>query len=88
MASGARTTPGGQPHVSPVAITMALTLRAVFHLALRQTGGLLGSILGLLGLELAVPDHSTLGRVPRPGCCHRARRYRRDRCTGWSIARA
>ena len=30
-----RTTPGGQPHHSALAITTALTLRAVFRLALR-----------------------------------------------------
>jgi transposase len=57
-----RTTPGGQPHYSALAITTALTLRAVFHLALRQTEGLIGSILHLLALDLPVPDHSTLGR--------------------------
>ena len=34
----------------------------MFRLALRQTEGLTGSIVGLLGLELAVPDHSTLSR--------------------------
>jgi len=34
----------------------------VFRLALRQTEGLIGSILQLLGLDLAVPDHSTLSR--------------------------
>ena len=51
-----RTTPGGQPHHSALAIATALTLRAVFRLALRQTEGLIGSILRLLGLELAVPD--------------------------------
>ena len=39
-----------------------LTLRTVFHLALRQTEGLIGSIIDLLGLPLAVPDHSTLSR--------------------------
>ncbi len=67
-----RTTPGGQPWHSPLAILTALTLRAVFRLALRQTEGLIGSIIGLLGLALAVPDHSTLSRraktlaVPRP----------------------
>jgi len=67
-----RTTPGGQPWYSPLAILTALTLRAVFHLALRQTEGLIGSVIGLLGLTLAVPDHSTLCRraetleVPRP----------------------
>ena len=67
-----RTTPGGQPSYSPLAILTALTLKAVFHLALRQTEGLIGSVIGLLGLDLAVPDHSTLCRraetleVPRP----------------------
>ena len=67
-----RTTPGGQPWYSPLAILTGLTLRAVFRLALRQTEGLIGSIIGLLGLVLAVPDHSTLSRraktleVPRP----------------------
>jgi hypothetical protein len=57
-----RTTRGGQPHYSALAIRTALTLRAVFRLALRQTEGLIGSILRLLGLDLAVPDHSTLSR--------------------------
>jgi hypothetical protein len=67
-----RTTRGGQPWYSPLAILTALTLRAVFRLALRQTAGLIGSILRLLGLELRVPDHTTLSRragtleVPRP----------------------
>ncbi len=67
-----RTTPGGQPHYSALAILTALTLRAVFRLALRQTEGLIGSILRLLGLDLSVPDHTTLSRraetleVPRP----------------------
>jgi Transposase DDE domain len=57
-----RTTRGGQPHYSALAITTALTLRAVFGLALRQTEGLVGSVIGLLRLDLAVPDHSTLCR--------------------------
>src|SRR5688500_13968205 len=57
-----RTTRGGQPHYSALAIRTALTLRAVFRLALRQTEGLIGSILHLLRLDLAVPDHSTLSR--------------------------
>jgi hypothetical protein len=57
-----RTSRGGQPRYSAVAITTALTLRAVFRLALRQTEGLIGSIVRLLGLALAVPDHSTLSR--------------------------
>src|SRR5215203_4695522 len=57
-----RTTPGGQPHYSDLAITTALTLKAVFRLALRQTEGLIGSIIRLLGLDLSVPDHTTLSR--------------------------
>jgi len=39
----------------------------VFRLALRQTEGLIGSILQLLGLDLAVPDHSTLSRRAETG---------------------
>ena len=57
-----RTTPGGQPHYSSLAISTALTMRMVFGLALRQTEGLIGSVIGLLRLDLAVPDHSTLSR--------------------------
>ena len=45
-----------------LAITTALTLRTVFRLALRQTEGLIGSIVTLLGLELAVPEYTTLSR--------------------------
>ena len=68
-----RTTRGGQPWYSPLAILTALTLRAVFRLAYRQAEGLIGSIVDLLGLDLPVPDHTTLSRraatldVPRPG---------------------
>jgi Transposase DDE domain len=67
-----RTTRGGQPSYSPLAILTALTLRAVFRLAYRQAEGLIGSIIALLGLTLRVPDHTTLSRrsatvvAPRP----------------------
>src|SRR4051794_16970294 len=67
-----RTTRGGQPWYSEPAILTALTLRAVFRLAYRQTEGLIGSVIRLLGLDLPVPDHTTLSRraatleVPRP----------------------
>jgi hypothetical protein len=57
-----RTTPGGQRHYSALAISTALTMGLVFGLALRQTEGLIGSVIGLLGLDLAVPDHSPLSR--------------------------
>jgi transposase len=68
-----RTTRGGQSRYSPLAILTAVTLRAMFRLAYRQAEGLIGSIVGLLGLSLPVPDHTTLNRraatldVPRPG---------------------
>ena len=45
----ARTTRGGQSRYSALAIATALTLRAVFRLALRQTEGLISSIIALLG---------------------------------------
>ena len=67
-----RTTRGGQPWYSELAILTALTLRAVFRLAYRQTEGLIGSVIRLIGLALPVPDHTTLSRraatleVPRP----------------------
>jgi len=68
-----RTSRGGQPWYSPLAILTVLTVRAVFRLAYRQAEGLIGSIIGLLGISLCVPDHTTLSRraatleVPRPG---------------------
>jgi hypothetical protein len=48
---------------------------AVFRLPLRQTEGLIASLLLLLGFDLAAPDHSTMSRRgetlpvsrPRPG---------------------
>src|SRR3954468_10322491 len=67
-----RTGRGGRPEYSDLALLTGLTLKAVFRLAYRQTEGLVGSVIGLLGLDLAVPDHSTLCRraetleVPRP----------------------
>ncbi len=53
---------GGQRRYSDTVIETALTLRMVFGLAWRQTEGLLHSILSLMGLELEVPDHTTLSR--------------------------
>ncbi len=43
----------------------ALTLRTVFHLALRQTEGFVASLIGLMGLPLKTPDHTTLSRRHR-----------------------
>src|SRR3712207_5577921 len=58
-----RASRGGQPSYSDLAIATALTLRAVCSAwRCAQAEGLIGSILHLLGLDLAVPDHGTLGR--------------------------
>jgi len=57
-----RRTPGGQAIYSSLAIEMMLSLRVVFGLALRQTEGLLRSVMHLLKVDLAVPDYSTLSR--------------------------
>lgn len=56
-----RTTRGGQPRYSDLAIETALT--PVF--GLRQTEGFLVSVLNLMGSDLAVPDHTTLSRRAR-----------------------
>lgn len=65
MRAPKRSTPGGQPIYSDLAIELVLTLRLVFHLALRQAEAFVRSILRLLGLDLSVPDHSTLSRRGR-----------------------
>ena len=91
-----RTTPGGQPHYSDLAITTALTLRAVFHLALRQTEGLIGSVLQLLSLDLPVPElvrASAATSRPSAGAlrawnCRRNPALPAERSTCWSTARA
>ena len=57
-----RSNPGGQPLYSERAIELVLTLRLVFHLALRQAEAFNRSVLRVLDLALTVPDHSTLSR--------------------------
>jgi len=53
---------GAQPIYADIAIETAIALRLLFHLPLRQTEGLLGSVLRLMGLSLPCPDHTTLSR--------------------------
>ena len=60
-----RATRGGQPLYADMAIELVLTLRLVFHLTLRQAEGFARSVLRLLGLDLSVPDHTTLSRRSR-----------------------
>ena len=50
-----------------------LTLRLVFHLALRQAEGFARSVLHLLGMALPVPDHTTLSRRGRAFAGRQAR---------------
>jgi hypothetical protein len=57
-----RTSRGGQPKYSDLAITLCLTLRVVYRLPLRQTQGLMRSISTLISMEISVPDFSTLSR--------------------------
>ena len=57
-----RTTPGGQARYSETAIETAVMVRLVFHQPLRQTEGLLGSLLELMGIDLPIPDHTTISR--------------------------
>ena len=72
---------GAQYVYADAAIKCVLTLRAVYHLALRATQGLAQSLLALLGVALPVPNYSTLSRraaevavalgaVPRSGPLH------------------
>ena len=57
-----RTSRGGQRRYSDLAIETCLTLRTAYRLGLRQTQGLMGSIGTLMGLDIRVPDFSTLSR--------------------------
>ena len=73
--------PGGPRMFSDVSILTALTLRLVFRLPLRQTGGFLRSALSVMRVDLDAPDHTTLsrrsqqldlalGRIPAHGPLH------------------
>ncbi|BBD62979.1 hypothetical protein NIES2109_58290 (plasmid) [Nostoc sp. HK-01] len=53
---------GASNYYSDVAIATMGTIQSVFHLPGRQTEGFLESLFTLMGIELEVPDHSTLSR--------------------------
>jgi hypothetical protein len=59
-----RTTRGGSLY-SDLAIETALTLGVAFGRRRRQREGMLASVLKLMGLDLTVPDHTTLSRGAR-----------------------
>ncbi len=54
--------PSGQARFKDAAIQTSLMLRTAFKLALRQTEGLMTSVLTLMGLTLSAPDHTTVSR--------------------------
>jgi hypothetical protein len=53
---------GAPTTYADIAIQCILTLKAVFHLPLRQTQGFAASVVKLLGVALPVPHYSTLSR--------------------------
>ncbi|KAA3643846.1 MAG: IS5 family transposase [Chloroflexi bacterium] len=53
---------GGQVVYTDLAIACLLTLQAVFQLPLRATQGLAHSLFELMGLDLPVPNYTTLSR--------------------------
>ena len=48
--------------VYDAAIQTVLMLRTAFKLALRQSEGLMTSVLSLMGLTISAPDHTTVSR--------------------------
>jgi len=54
--------PGRQPVYSDAAVQTCLTMKVLFGMALRQTTGVVGSLLSLANLDREVPDFSTLSR--------------------------
>jgi hypothetical protein len=57
-----RKTRGGQPVYSDLAIAVCLTLGVVYKQPLRQTEGFVRGLVGLMGLDILVPDYSTFSR--------------------------
>ena len=53
---------GASNDYSDIAIATFVTMKSVYHQAGRQTQGLLESLFELMGVELDVPDHSTVSR--------------------------
>lgn len=53
---------GASNYYSEMAIATMGTIQSLFHLAGRQTEGFLESLFTVMGIDLAVPDHSTLSR--------------------------
>ncbi len=66
--------PDDQARYSDAAIQTMLMIRAAFRLALRQTEGLMASVITRMDLTISAPDHSTISRraetllVTQPAC--------------------
>ena len=54
--------PLGQARYYDIAIETSLMLRTAFKMALRQTEGLMDSVLTLMSLTITAPDHTTVSR--------------------------
>jgi hypothetical protein len=54
--------PGGYYRYLYISIYTNLMVRTAFKLPLRQTEGLMASILTLMGLTISAPDHTTISR--------------------------
>ena len=52
----------GQARYWNIAIETSLMLRSAFKMALRQTEGLMNSVLKLMNLTITAPDHTTVSR--------------------------
>lgn len=53
---------GASKHYSDGAIALMATVQSLFNLPGRQTEGFVESLFALMGIDLPVPDHSTLSR--------------------------
>jgi hypothetical protein len=54
--------PGGQARYTDAAIQTKLMVRTAFKLPLRQTEGLMASVITLMDLTISAPDHTTISR--------------------------
>src|ERR1700722_1713823 len=54
--------PGGQARYTDAAIQTTLMVRTAFKLPLRQTEGLMASVMTLMDLTISAPDHTTISR--------------------------
>lgn len=72
---------GASPLYTETALATVGTLQALFHLAGRQTEGFVESLFEMMGMELPVPDYTTLSRrlrklkVEIPSCYSQQARH-------------